>query len=853
MSRGTLRILLGAAPGVGKTYAMLDEGRRRRSRGSDVVIGIVETHGRVQTAACIGDLETVPRMSVTYKDVTFEEMDLDAIIARRPDVVLVDELAHSNVPGLRNAKRYQDVQDLLAAGITVISTLNIQHLASLNDVVEQITGVVQHETIPDEMVRSAEQIELVDMTPEALRRRLAHGNVYAPEKIDAALSNYFREGNLAALRELALLWMADQVDDALENYRERHGITTVWETRERLVVAVTGAPGTERLIRRAARIAQRTRAELLGVHIREQQGLAAVSDHSLENHRHLLVSLGGEYREVSGADIAETLVAFAVAENATQIVLGSSQRNRWEEFVRGSVVNKVIRSQNAIDVHVIAHERDPNARSLPRLPRRRDVPLAFRRRIAAWILVLGFMPVFTVVLVAMRNDLGLSTVLVMYLLIVVVVAAVGGFAAALVAACVGFLSVNWFFTPPLHELTISKTENAFALGVFLVTAGIVSTLVAVAARRSAQASRARMEARTLSELASEVVAPDPLPTMLGLLRQTFSFDGVALLDRKDGSSTVVAAVGDIADAPQPGDETHDLSGGRTVTMRGGALADEDRTVLAAFFTHLATALDRRELQAQAAEVSVLAEADALRSALLHAVSHDLRTPLAGIKASVNSLRQPDIEWSDEQTAEFLETIEDETDRMTGLVENLLDMSRINAGAVTPNHATVTLDEVISAALAGLGPRANEVRVAIADDAPAITTDPALLERIVANLVDNALTHGQGDGLAGRAGDPDNRTSHPRDAADPIRVEVGFTAGRMLIRVIDRGKGIPFALRDQVLMPFQRLDDTRPRQGAGVGLGLAVARGFTHALGGQLLVEDTPSGGTTMVVDLGVAQ
>ncbi|HEX6656568.1 MAG TPA: histidine kinase, partial [Ilumatobacter sp.] len=322
MVRGTLRVYLGAAPGVGKTFDMLNEGRRRRGRGTDVVVGYVETHGRARTAEQVGDLEVIPRRTIEYRGATFEEMDIDAVLARNPQIALVDELAHTNVPGSRNATRWQDVNELLAAGITVISTVNIQHLESINDVVERITGIVQRETIPDEIVRAADQVELVDMTPEALRRRMAHGNIYAAEKIDAALTNYVRVGNLAALRELALLWVADQVDVALEEYRERHGITVPWETRERVVVAITGAPGTEDLIRRASRIAQRAHGELLGVHVRTQQGLAGPPTELLATHRKLLEEVGGEYHETAGSDIAAALIEFARAENATQIILG---------------------------------------------------------------------------------------------------------------------------------------------------------------------------------------------------------------------------------------------------------------------------------------------------------------------------------------------------------------------------------------------------------------------------------------------------------------------------------------------------------------------------------------------------
>ena len=477
MARGTLRVYLGAAPGVGKTFAMLNEGRRRDDRGTDVVVAYVETHGRPRTAEQVGDLEVIPRRTQEYRGTSFEEMDVDAVLHRRPEVALVDELAHTNAPGSKHAKRWQDVDEILEAGIDVISTVNIQHLESINDVVERITGVAQRETIPDDVVRAAAQVELVDMTPEALRRRLAHGNVYAPEKIDAALTNYFREGNLAVLRELALLWVADQVDVALEDYRNRHGITQPWETRERVVVALTGAPGTEDLIRRASRIAQRAHGELLGVHARSEEGLVGSGTELLAAHRQLLEEVGGEYHEIAGSDIATALLDFARAENATQLILGSSRQNRWHELTRGSVINRVIRMSGPIDVHVISHEPSPVEAALPR-PSRRRATVAPRRRLIAWLLTVIGLPVLTLVLAQLRDELGLQTVILLYLLFVIIDAAIGGLAPAIVAAVAGSLLVNWYFTPPIHTLTISDGENVLALGVYLLTAVIVSGLVA---------------------------------------------------------------------------------------------------------------------------------------------------------------------------------------------------------------------------------------------------------------------------------------------------------------------------------------------------------------------------------------
>jgi two-component system, OmpR family, sensor histidine kinase KdpD len=354
--RGSLRVYLGAAPGVGKTYAMLEEGQRAKDRGRDVVVGFVETYGRPLTEEAIDGLEVIPRKVITYRDCEFEEMDTDAILARHPQRALVDELAHTNVPGSRNAKRWQDVDELLDAGIDVITTVNIQHLESLNDVVERITGVHQRETIPDHIVRAADQIEVVDITPEALRRRMVHGNIYGPEKIDAALGNYFQIGNLAALRELALLWVANEVDAALEDYRARHGITDPWETRERIVVGLTESPHNDDLIRRSARLAQRLHGELLGVYVGKGAGLVDKQGPRLAQHRQLLEDLGGEYHEVVGDDIPSALVDFARAQNATQIVLGSSRRSRLNELLHGSVINQVIRRAGPINVQVMSHE-----------------------------------------------------------------------------------------------------------------------------------------------------------------------------------------------------------------------------------------------------------------------------------------------------------------------------------------------------------------------------------------------------------------------------------------------------------------------------------------------------------------
>ncbi|MCD5317279.1 DUF4118 domain-containing protein, partial [Kineosporia babensis] len=560
---GQLRVHLGAAPGVGKTYKMLEEGHRRRERGTDVVVGYVETHGREQTEAMIGDLEVLPRRTVHYRGATFTEMDVDAVLARGAEVVLVDELAHSNVPTSRNAKRWQDIEELLDAGVTVLTTVNVQHLESINDIVRQITGVPQRETVPDEVVRRAEAIELVDMAPEAIRRRMAHGNIYRPEKIDAALGNYFRVGNLTALRELALLWLADKVDDELEDYRSSHNIKDTWEARERVVVALTGGPEGETLIRRAARLASRSRgADLLAVHVARNDGLSGGSHAHLVAQRTLIEDLGGTYHQVVGNDIPQALLAFARGVNATELVLGVSRRGRLSALFSPGVGTTTTNGSGPIDVHLVTHSQVRKGRSLPRA----EHALSQHRRIAGFVCATVGLGLLTLLLIQLRDQVSLDSDVLLYMAAVVVVALIGGLWPALLAALLGTLLLNFYFAPPLHGLSIASGENVLALAVFLVVAVAVSATVDRAARRTREAASARAEAETLSTLAGNVLrGAEPLPALLNQLRETFGFSGATLLQRRPEAAPspdlqhdqdaweVVASVGNTLRTPGEGD------------------------------------------------------------------------------------------------------------------------------------------------------------------------------------------------------------------------------------------------------------------------------------------------------------
>ncbi|WP_326550264.1 DUF4118 domain-containing protein [Micromonospora sp. NBC_01813] len=840
MPRGELRIYLGAAPGVGKTYAMLEEAHRRAERGTDVVIGFVETHGREHTAAMIGGLETVPRRTITYRNTQFTEMDLDAILARRPEVAVVDELAHTNVPGCRHEKRWQDIQELCDAGITVLTTVNVQHLESINDVVAQITGTTQRETIPDAVVRAAEQVELVDMTPEALRRRMAHGNIYRPDKIDAALGNYFRVGNLTALRELALLWLADKVDEQLDAYRAQQGISATWEARERVVVALTGGPEGEALIRRAARISARSKgADLLAVHVARSDGLAGADPAQLARHRVLVESLGGTYHQVLGTDIPAALLDFARGVNATQLVLGASRRGRFAQlFSRGVGVTTTALS-GPIDVHLVTHPEAGRGRPGPTVP----AALSRRRQLYGFALTVAGLPALTALLKALP-DLTLTSDILIFLASVVGVALVGGLWPALLAALGGSLLLNWFFTPPFYTLTIAERDNWLALGVFVGVAVAVSWIVDVAARRTREAARASADAQTLATVAGNVLRGQrPLPALLERLRETFALRAVSVLElvetaggrpdraREEAAWRIVASVGEApATNPDAGETAVPVDERLTVVLCGRRLEAADRRIIEAFAAQAAVALRQERLAAQAATARPLAEADRMRTALLAAVSHDLRTPLASAKAAVSSLRSRDVDFDSEDRDELLATADESLDRLSRLVVNLLDMSRLQAGALGITAVMIGLEDVVPRALDELGPPAADVTTDIPADLPAATADPGLLERVLVNLVSNALRHS-----------PPGR---------PPAITASAHAGQVELRVIDSGPGIPEDQWDHVFLPFQRLGDRDNT--IGVGLGLALSRGLAEAMGGSITPETTPGGGLTMVLRLPAA-
>ncbi len=813
---------MGAAPGVGKTYAMLAEGQRRRSRGTDVVIGFVETHGRRLTAQMATGLPVVPRRDVTYRGTRLSEMDLDAVLARHPQVALVDELAHTNAPGCAHDKRWQDVEQLLDAGIDVVTTLNIQHLESLNDVVRQITGAVQHETLPDAVARRADQIELVDMTPEALRRRMVHGNVYPPDRIDAALTHYFRPGNLTALRELALLWVADRVDEGLRRYRAEHGIDAGWETRERILVALTGGPEGETLIRRAARIAERIKgADLFAVHVVPGDGLATHSRPAVTAQRMLVESMGGAFHQIVGDDTATTLLQFARAQNATQIVLGATRRGWLASTLSGEGTGaRVIRGSGSIDVHLVTHEHAAGPPVL-RLPRPSG-GLGTRRYLAGLAIGASLLAVLTLLLTALRGPLTYPTDILVYLLAVVTVAMVGGLYPALATAVVAVLLLDYYFISPVHTLAIAETNDAVTLVVFATVAVLLGSAVQTAARQTRRALRASTEADALSTLADAELGGRNLPALLEQVRQLFGLDAVSLLDRDHDTGPtdtwyVVASCGDQPpEHPADADVTVPAGDHLTLAGSGHALGTADQRVLVACAAQIAAHRTRQQLTARAADADQHLAADRARTTALLAAQHDVRKPLAHLQGTLDRLDSVD-ELGPEQQRALTAEARTSLARIATILTDLQDLGQADAGALDIHLRPVDLDDVLSAALDDLGPGGHNLILNTPDEMPDVIADASLLTGALTSLAANAMDRS------------------PHGTAPTIAATI--LSDSLTIDVIDHGTDTTSTTYGATGLTTTNL------------LPVRVARDLTEAMDGTFTTRQTPGGGLTASLTL----
>jgi two-component system sensor histidine kinase KdpD len=819
MQRGNLRVYLGSAPGVGKTFRMLDEGWRRKERGTDVVIGYVETHGRPLTVAQLRDLEVVPRITREYRGAKLEEMDLEAILARRPDVALVDELAHTNVIGSTHEKRWQDVDAMLEAGIDVITTVNIQHLESVNDVVEKITGIRQQETIPDAVVRRAQQIEIVDVTPEALRRRMAHGNIYAADKIDASLSNYFRVGNLSALRELALLWLADRVEDSLKQYLDDHSIQQSWETRERLIVGVTGTPVDEALLRRAARIASRTGAELFAVHVVKADEIRhAPADTSVA--RELVDEFEGIFQEVVEDDVAAALVAFARAERGTQIVLGARRpRPKWRPA--SGVAEKVLHSARDLDVHIIAvgTERPPRVRE-----RRQRQSKSWQRQVTAALVAAILLPLITIAMAQVRSSVSNSTVFLVYLVVILAMTTWAGALVGVLSALAASGLENFYFVKPLHTLEVARPDDVVALVAFLVFAVAASVVVTRFAKRSLDAERARAEAAILAEAAvSFATSHEDLLPLLDSLRNVFAASSVAILGLREGEWRVDLVSGE----PYSSEGSHvfEIDEEHRLVVSGTTLNEQDNHLVGTFAERMAAALRAQIIARDASQLEELAEAESLRLALFRTASKELLGPLEKVQANISLLSgSHELRSLDERKA-VLSGIEGQVRQLTRLVVNILDAGRLEAGEVQAHPEIIHLDVVLNSALASVDTKGRTIEREVPNDLPTFKSDPVIVQRVIANVLSNACRFGPVD--------------------QPVSIKAGVVGDRLELLVVDRGPGMSPAQRDVILAPFDRLSGDQ----LNAGLNLTVASGFMQVLGGRLHFEDTPGGGLTVAIEL----
>ena len=826
VARGTLRIYLGFAPGAGTTYALLDEAHRRAGRGSEVVVAALDGKGRRSTEELVTGLELVGDRS-DGPDGTFRlTLDPGAVLARRPRVVVVDDLAACD----GEHARWHAVERLRDAGIDVVTTLDVSAVESLADVVAAITGLERVARVPDSVLRSAEQIQLIDQTPEALRRRLAHGNIFPAERVDAAVDATFRPETLAELRELTMRWLADRVQARTST---EPGDARRHELHEGIVVALSGAPSSPEVLRRAARLADRQGARLIGVHVRSVAAGPDVSP-AVMDQRQLLEAMGGEYLEVASDDVADALIRVAVAERATQLVVGASHRGRWQEFRHGAVVAEIVR-RSPVDVHVVGGlppaRPDRSART-----RRRPPLVRGGRRLAGWVLAIGLPALVAEVLVAADRHLDLAAQLIVMPLAVTAAAAVGGAMAGAAAALWAFVLANWCFIPPVHELSISNPEDALSLGAFLVVAIVIGSYVSVAARRSAEAVRARADASALASLAGTAAATDnPLPAVVDRLRVAYGGVGATLFDRVGGLWVVMASAGfEAPSAPDGVALSLPVTDTTRLAIDGPDLRGVDPEVTAAFLDQLALTVDRQRLRAAEEESRSAAAANELRAALLAAVSHDLRTPLATVKAASSTLAQLGESLSPAERSELLATVDNGVDRLTALVVNLLGMGRIQAGVVELDLRELVVDEVVHQAVLDVGPTEVDIRVDVPEVLPSVTADRPLLVHVLVNLIDNACTWSP--------------------AAEAVRVDALVVNGALHVRVVDRGPGIPVEDRDRVLEPFQRSSvPLGEGRSAGTGLGLAVAAGFCALMDLELRLEDTPGGGTTATVVMPVSR
>jgi two-component system, OmpR family, sensor histidine kinase KdpD len=862
--RGKLKLFFGAAAGVGKTYAMLEAAREKRADGVDVVVGYVETHGRAETEALLKGLDVLSPRLVEYRGATLREFDLDAALARRPQLLLVDELAHTNAPGSRHAKRWQDVVELLDAGIDVFTTVNVQHVESLNDVVAKITGVVVRETIPDSVLDNADQVELIDLPPDDLLERFREGKVYVPDQAAEALRNFFRKGNLMALRELALRRTAERVDAQMRSYMRDHAIGAIWPTAERLLVAVSASPLSVRLVRAAKRMAERLGAEWWVAYVETPAQLRLppeARDRVAETLR-LAESLGAKTVTLTGARMSDEILAFARQRNVTRIVVGKPQRSLWKRIVLGSVVDALVQGSGDIDIAVISGDKDEPA------------PPPLRRRMAPPTSWSGYAQALGTVLVAsgvsrlMFPLFEVSNLVMIYLLGIVFVARRHGRGPSLVAAILSVAAFDFFFVPPHLTFSVSDVRYLVTFLVMLIV-GITISGMTIRIRAQAEAVRER-EQRTAAlyamsrELASTRGVDELARITTRHVAEVFRARTIVLLP--DAGRLVTRGEPD-TDAPLDGNEVgvagwvfeHRRPAGLGTTTLPGASrlyvplmaargcagvlgvrpvdphafdTPEQLHQLETFANQTALAIERARLTEEAQETQLRMETERLRNSLLSSVSHDLRTPLATITGAATTLIEQGGRLDGPAQHDLLGSVREEAERLNRLVQNLLEMTRLESGALELRKEWHSIEEVIGAALRRHAKRliGRRITTRVLPDLPLVAMDDVLIEQVLMNLIDNALKY--------------------TPTGTPVDIIATATDRAATVEVADRGPGIPAGQEEKIFEKFYR---GQPGEGRGAGLGLAICRGIIRAHGGRIWAQNLPGGGVAFLFTLPVTE
>jgi two-component system sensor histidine kinase KdpD len=860
--RGKLRVFLGAAAGVGKTYAMLEAVREQRADGVDVLVGYVETHGRAETDALLEGLAVLAPRMVEYRATALREFDLDGALARRPALILVDELAHTNAPGSRHAKRWQDVVELLDAGINVYTTMNVQHLETLNDVVAKITGVVVRETVPDSVFEQADEVELIDLPPDELLERFKDGKVYMPEQAEEAVRNFFRKGNLIALRELALRRTAERVDAQMRVYMHEHAIGKSWPTAERLLVCISPGPESARLVRAGRRMADRLGAPWIAAYVETPAQLRLppeVRDRVTQTLR-LAEQLGAETVRLPGEKMSEAILAFAHDRNVTKIVVGKPRRRLWTRILIGSIVDALVQGSGDVDIYVISAEREPGVPLAPvgRRAMPSDwAPYGWAMAVialasgAAWLTL----PFFE-----------LANLVMVYLLGIVVVATRYGRGPSLVASILSVAALDFFFVPPVFTFAVTDVRYLFTFVVMLVV-GLVTSSLAARIRMQAEAARQR-EQRTaaLYAMSRELASTRGLDELLAIavrhISEVFRSQIVVLLPGAGGESLVPWGSGQFTlDSNELGvgkwvHEHHQPAGLGTATLPGAAalylplqaprgpvgvlgIRPADRHALDApdqlhqletFSNQTALAIERANLADEAQQAQVRIETERLRNSLLSSVSHDLRTPLATIKGAATTILENGSKLDARTRQELLESVREEADRLNRLVQNLLEMTRLESGALQLRKEWHPLEEVIGAALSRLGKELTDRRVDthVPAGLPLVPIDDVLIEQVLVNLLDNAVKY--------------------TPTSSPIRILATSTDEAVTVEVADHGPGLPRGEEDKVFEKFYR----GLPGGRGAGLGLAISQGIVKAHGGHIWAQNLPEGGVAFLFTLPLA-